>query len=119
VGVVGDFTLAGVGFGSDMGRKEETCTIRSPVITLVTLTLSSLPAAFLAIPLIKSISNILSNVELTLETGESKTLATFSSLCFLFLGAKFFSDNLSLGGEKSDGVLVSVKDIWGYWDFNI
>jgi hypothetical protein len=64
------------------------------MITLVTLTLSSIPPLFLATA---SVSNILFNFELALETGESTTLAISSSLRFLFLGAKFFSDSLNLG----------------------
>jgi hypothetical protein len=67
------------------------------MITLVTLTLSSLPPPFLATPLTASVCNILFNFELPLEMEESTTLAISSSLRFLFLEAKFFSDSLTLG----------------------
>jgi hypothetical protein len=62
------------------------------MITLVTLTLSSFPPPFLATLLTVSVSNILFNFEFGLERVIS------SSLCLLFLAAKFVSDNLPLGG---------------------
>jgi hypothetical protein len=54
--------------------------------------------AFLAILLAASTSTMQFNSELALETGESKTLA-MSSLHFVFLGAKSFSESLTLDGK--------------------
>jgi len=45
-----------------------------------------------------------------LETGESKTLGTSYSLCSFFLGAKSFSDNLTLGAELKEADLALVRD---------
>jgi hypothetical protein len=73
------------------------------MITLVTLTLSSPHYSQYPSPTFCSTSNSRS------KRGESKTLAISSSLRFLFLGAKFVSDNLTLDGEvgESGGALVS------------
>jgi hypothetical protein len=66
-------------------------------IILITL-LHSFLSPFLATPLTVSANTVPLNFGLSLETGESKTLAMSSSLRFIFLGAKSFGDNLTLGG---------------------
>jgi hypothetical protein len=79
-----------------VGRRivHRTCTI-----AFITLLHSSFPSSFLATPLATSVSIIQFIFALALEAGESRTfkLAIPSSLYF-FLGAKSFSDNLTLGG---------------------